>query len=218
MENNFSSAVPSLPKELQQKTKKTACDETQAAEDENIAVNDPFQMYCEEISRIPRLTQEQEAELFRQIAEGNAKAKQTVAEANLRLVVSIAGQYRNCSVPLPDLVQEGNLGLMKAVEKFDASLGFRFSTYAHPWIRKYILEALRSQGRTIVLSQAEQAEIKKIKNAAENLEKELGEPPTDELLAYVLHMPFGKVVETRFLIASGVLIPLSFPDENDPVF
>ena len=186
---------------------KAACDESQTAEEGFSDMENTFQLYWEEVSRIPLLTAEQERMLFLRIAEGDEKAKNDVIEANLRLVVSIAVKYKKSPLDFPTLVQEGNLGLIKAVEMFDDSRGFRFSTYATWWIRKYILNAINKQGRLIVLPDAVLARIRKLNDTTEQLEKKYGGTPTDELLAYSLGTTVEKIIEIKRL-ASEIILPL----------
>ena len=187
--------------------KKAACDEAQTAEDGFPDMENTFQLYWEEVSRIPCLAAEQERKLFLRIAEGDEKAKNDVIKANLRLVVSIAVKYKKSPLDFPTLVQEGNLGLIKAVEMFDGSRGFRFSTYATWWIRKYILGAINKQGRLIVLPDAVLARIRKLNDTTEQLEKKYGGTPTDELLAYSLGTTVEKIIEIKRL-ASEIIFPL----------
>ena len=199
----------SLPSDEElSKIEKAACEGSQTAENGFSETEIVFQLYWNEVSSIPLLSAEREKELFSRIADGDEDAKTAVTEANLRLVVFVASKYRNSPLDFTDLVQEGNLGLMRAVEKFDASRGFRFSTYATWWIRKYILEAISRQVNLISLPDSALSRIRKFNAAVEKLEKQFGGAPTDEMLAYELNMPLEKITETR-LLASGSILPLN---------
>jgi RNA polymerase primary sigma factor len=152
-------------------------EETRATSRENLRV------YLKEIGRIPLLTREQEGELARQVRAGDAAAKARLTEANLRLVVQIARRYLNRGLPLPDLIEEGNIGLLRAVEKFDGDRGTRFSTYATWWIRQAIVRALANQARTIRLPVHVELLLGRYKRERQRLTQELERPPTMEELA-----------------------------------
>ncbi len=158
---------------------------------------DPIQTYLQEIGRIPLLSPEEERDLARKAQRGSRDAKAQLAVANLRLVVSIAKRYAGLGLPLLDLIQEGNLGLMRAVEKFDPERGYRFSTYATWWIRQAITRALTQTARSIRLPESLIQRIRRIHEAEAFWVEENGEPPTDEELAEFLKIPIEQVQEAR---------------------
>jgi RNA polymerase primary sigma factor len=164
-------------------------EETRATSRENLRV------YLKEIVRIPLLTREQESELGRRVRAGDAAAKARLAEANLRLVVQIARRYLNRGLPLPDLIEEGNIGLLRAVEKFDAERGTRFATYATWWIRQAIVRALANQARTIRLPVHIELLLGRYKREQQRLTGELERPPTMEELATALGTTLEQVEE-----------------------
>ena len=152
-------------------------------------------VYLEEISRIPLLTREQEAEVARRVRAGDAAAKQRMVEANLRLVVQIARRYLNRGLPLPDLIEEGNIGLLRAVEKFDPDRGLRFSTYAVWWIRQAVARALANQARTIRLPVHVELLLGRYAREQKRLLQELQRAPTEEELARALNTSLEQVRE-----------------------
>ena len=156
-------------------------------------VDEPIKMYLREIGQIPLLTNERELELAKRISEGDERAKQELMEANFRLVVSIAKKHTNRGLKLLDLIQEGNIGLMKAVEKFESNKGFKFSTYATWWIRQAITRAIADQGRTIRIPVHMIETINKIKKASRIHLQETGKEPTADYLAKTVEMPVEKV-------------------------
>ncbi|MGH2347190.1 MAG: sigma-70 family RNA polymerase sigma factor, partial [Chloroflexota bacterium] len=147
---------------------------------EPTVVVDSVANYLREIAKIPRITPKQEIELAKRIEEGDDAAKRRMIEANLRLVVSVAKHYLNQGFPLLDLIQEGNIGLIRAVEKFDYRKGYRFSTYAVWWIRQAVTRALSDRGRTIRVPVHVYEEMSKLSAAVDYLRQELGEDPTPE--------------------------------------
>ena len=164
-------------------------EETRATSRENLRV------YLKEIVRIPLLTREQESELGRRARAGDAAARARLTEANLRLVVQIARRYLNRGLPLPDLIEEGNIGLLRAVEKFDAERGTRFATYATWWIRQAIVRALANQARTIRLPVHIELLLGRYKREQQRLTQELERPPTMEELATALGTTVDQVEE-----------------------
>jgi RNA polymerase primary sigma factor len=164
-------------------------EETRATSRENLRV------YLKEIEGIPLLSREQEGELARRIRAGDAGAKARLTEANLRLVVQIARRYLNRGLPLPDLIEEGNIGLLRAVEKFDGERGTRFSTYATWWIRQAIVRALANQARTIRLPVHVELLLGRYKREQQRLTQELERPPTMEELAAALGTTVDQVEE-----------------------
>ncbi|CAM3140094.1 RNA polymerase sigma factor RpoD [Streptobacillus ratti] len=160
---------------------------------ESSDVDEPIKMYLREIGQIPLLKSEEEFELAKRIGEGDERAKQQLMESNLRLVVSIAKKHTNRGLKLLDLIQEGNIGLMKAVEKFESDKGFKFSTYATWWIRQAITRAIADQGRTIRIPVHMIETINKIKKASRIHLQETGKEPTDDYLAEIVEMPVEKV-------------------------
>ncbi len=164
-------------------------EEARATSRENLRV------YLKEIAGIPVLTREQEGDLARRVREGDAAAKARLTEANLRLVVQIARRYLNRGLPLLDLIEEGNLGLLRAVEKFDGERGTRFSTYAVWWIRQAIVRALANQARTIRLPVHVGLLLSRYKREQQRLTQELERPPTTEELAEALGTTVAHVEE-----------------------
>ena len=156
---------------------------------EGIAIDDPVRMYLKEIGKVPLLLPEEEMSLAKKIEEGNQIAKKKLAEANLRLVVSIAKRYVGRGMLFLDLIQEGNLGLIKAVEKFDYRKGFKFSTYATWWIRQAITRAIADQARTIRIPVHMVETINKLIRVSRQLLQELGREPHAEEVAKIMEMP-----------------------------
>ncbi len=158
-------------------------------------IDDPVKIYLREIGNIKMLTPEEEQDIARRIAEGDVSAKKRLSEANLRLVVSIAKRYIGRGMPLLDLIQEGNLGLIKAVDKFDPSKGFKFSTYATWWIRQSVSRAIADQARTIRIPVHMVENINRVKKAQSHLLNENGKDPTTAEIAEYSDIPEEKVVE-----------------------
>ena len=166
-----------------------------AADNRNVAMDDPVKVYLKEIGRVPLLTPEEEIELAIRIGDNDQQAKQRLAEANLRLVVSIAKRYVGRGMQFLDLIQEGNLGLIKAVDKFDYTKGFKFSTYATWWIRQAITRAIADQARTIRIPVHMVETINKVKKTNSQLLHKNGRDPTAEEIAAELDMSVEKVRE-----------------------
>ena len=162
---------------------------------DGISIEDPVRMYLKEIGKVPLLSADEEVELAKRMAEGDEEAKKRLAEANLRLVVSIAKRYVGRGMLFLDLIQEGNLGLIKAVEKFDYHKGFKFSTYATWWIRQAITRAIADQARTIRIPVHMVETINKLIRVSRQLLQELGREPTPEEIAAELDMPVERVRE-----------------------
>jgi len=187
--------------------------------DNNIAkeltINDPVRMYLKEIGKISLLSLEEETELSERIAAGDELAKNTLAESNLRLVVSIAKRYVGRGMLFLDLIQEGNIGLMKAVEKFDAGKGYKFSTYATWWIRQAITRAIADQARTIRVPVHMVETINKLSRFQRQLTLELNREPTDEELAKKMGMPLDKVREVIKIAQDPVSLETPIGEEDD---
>ena len=177
----------------------TPADENEEAEsslsNEGIAIDDPVKVYLKEIGRVPLLSPEEEIDLAIRISEGDETAKKRLSEANLRLVVSIAKRYLGRGMQFLDLIQEGNLGLIKAVEKFDYTKGFKFSTYATWWIRQAITRAIADQARTIRIPVHMVETINKVKKVSSQLLHTNGHEPTADEISAELDMPVDKVRE-----------------------
>ena len=171
---------------------------------EGIAIDDPVKIYLKEIGRVPLLSPEEEIELAQRMATGDPYARKRLSEANLRLVVSIAKKYVGRGMQFLDLIQEGNLGLIKAVEKFDYTKGFKFSTYATWWIRQAITRAIADQARTIRIPVHMVETITKVKKVSSQLLHENGHDPTPEEIAEKLEMPVEKVRERHVAIIEAV--------------
>ena len=182
---------------------------------EGINVDDPVRMYLREIGRIPLLTFEQELDLAKRILEGDEEAKQKLAESNLRLVVSIAKKYVGRGMLFLDLIQEGNMGLIKAVEKFDYTKGFKFSTYATWWIRQAITRAIADQARTIRIPVHMVETINKLIRTSRHLLQQLGREPTPEEIAGEMEIPVEKVMEIQKIAQDPVSLETPIGEEDD---
>ena len=182
---------------------------------EGISVDDPVRMYLREIGKIPLLTFDEELNLAKRILEGDEEAKQKLAESNLRLVVSIAKKYVGRGMLFLDLIQEGNMGLIKAVEKFDYTKGFKFSTYATWWIRQAITRAIADQARTIRIPVHMVETINKLIRTSRNLLQQLGREPTPEEIAQEMEIPVEKVVEIQKIAQDPVSLETPIGEEED---
>lgn len=180
-----------------------------------VKINDPVRMYLKEIGRVPLLTADEEVSLALKIEQGDQEAKQRLAEANLRLVVSIAKRYVGRGMQFLDLIQEGNMGLMKAVEKFDYRKGFKFSTYATWWIRQAITRAIADQARTIRIPVHMVETINKLIRIQRQLLQELGKEPTSEQIAEKMEMPTEKVREILKIAQEPVSLETPIGEEDD---
>lgn len=176
---------------------------------------DPVRAYLKEIGKIPLLTPEEEAKLAEKAKSGDEEAKKQLAEANLRLVVSIAKRYGNRGMHLLDLIQEGNIGLMKAIEKFDYAKGYKFSTYASWWIRQALVRSIADQSRTIRIPVHMVESINKMYRLSRAMTQELGREPTAEELAERLDMPVERVLEIRKISLEPVSLETPVGDEED---
>ena len=182
---------------------------------EGISVDDPVRMYLREIGRIPLLTFEEELELAQRILENDEDAKQKLAESNLRLVVSIAKKYVGRGMLFLDLIQEGNMGLIKAVEKFDYTKGFKFSTYATWWIRQAITRAIADQARTIRIPVHMVETINKLIRTSRHLLQQLGREPTPEEIAKEMEISVEKVMEIQKIAQDPVSLETPIGEEDD---
>ena len=182
---------------------------------EGINVDDPVRMYLREIGRIPLLTFDQELDLAKRILDGDEDAKKRLAESNLRLVVSIAKKYVGRGMLFLDLIQEGNMGLIKAVEKFDYTKGFKFSTYATWWIRQAITRAIADQARTIRIPVHMVETINKLIRTSRHLLQQLGREPTPEEIAEEMEIPVEKVMEIQKIAQDPVSLETPIGEEDD---
>ncbi len=182
---------------------------------EGIAIDDPVKVYLKEIGRVPLLATEEEIELAQRMKTGDRYAKKRLCEANLRLVVSIAKKYVGRGMQFLDLIQEGNLGLIKAVEKFDYTKGFKFSTYATWWIRQAITRAIADQARTIRIPVHMVETITKVKKVSSQLLHENGHDPSPEEIAEKLSMPVDKVREIMRVAQDPVSLETPIGEEED---
>jgi RNA polymerase primary sigma factor len=182
---------------------------------EGINIDDPVRMYLKEIGKVPLLTAEEEVELAKRIEKGDMEAKRKLAEANLRLVVSIAKRYVGRGMLFLDLIQEGNLGLIKAVEKFDYRKGYKFSTYATWWIRQAITRAIADQARTIRIPVHMVETINKLIRVSRQLLQELGRDPLPEEIAEEMDLPVEKVREIIKIAQEPVSLETPIGEEED---
>ena len=181
----------------------------------DLTINDPVRMYLKEIGQIKLLTTEEELELADRIQEGDEQAKATLAEANLRLVVSIAKRYVGRGMLFLDLIQEGNIGLMKAVEKFDVSKGYKFSTYATWWIRQAITRAIADQARTIRVPVHMVETINKLARVERQLTLELNREPTEEELSKKMGISVDKIRDIYKISQEPVSLEIPIGEEDD---
>ena len=182
---------------------------------DGISIDDPVKVYLKEIGRVPLLSAEEEVELAIRMSEGDVAAKKRLSEANLRLVVSIAKRYVGRGMQFLDLIQEGNLGLIKAVEKFDYTKGYKFSTYATWWIRQAITRAIADQARTIRIPVHMVETINKVIRVSRQLLQELGHDPTPEEISAQMNMPVDKVREILKIAQEPVSLETPIGEEED---
>ncbi|HHW46921.1 MAG TPA: RNA polymerase sigma factor RpoD [Clostridiales bacterium] len=182
---------------------------------DSISLDDPVKIYLKEIGRVPLLTAEEEIELAKKIKDGDEHAKKRLTEANLRLVVSIAKRYVGRGMHFLDLIQEGNVGLIKAVEKFDYTKGFKFSTYATWWIRQAITRAIADQARTIRIPVHMVETINRLKKVQSQLLHEKGHEPTEEQIAEAMNMPVERVREIMRVAQEPVSMETPIGPEED---
>ncbi|MCR5374544.1 MAG: RNA polymerase sigma factor RpoD [Lachnospiraceae bacterium] len=182
---------------------------------DGISIEDPVRMYLKEIGKVPLLTAQEEIELAKRLEKGDADAKKRLAEANLRLVVSIAKRYVGRGMLFLDLIQEGNLGLIKAVEKFDYKKGFKFSTYATWWIRQAITRAIADQARTIRIPVHMVETINKLIRVSRQLLQELGREPTPEEIAKEMNLSVDRVREILKISQEPVSLETPIGEEED---
>ena len=205
----------------EEETELPALDETQIGRlehelsAEGVALDDPVKTYLKEIGQVPLLTAEQETELARAAQAGDEDARRHLSEANLRLVVSVAKRYAGRGLPFLDLIQEGNLGLMKAAEKFEPDRGFKFSTYATWWIRQSITRAIADQGRTIRIPVHLVESINRVKKTAGELLRRTGREPTAEEIAAQLDMEPARVRELIQLAQDPISLETPVGEEED---
>ena len=182
---------------------------------DGVNIDDPVRMYLREIGRIPLLSYDEELELAKKVLEGDEEAKQKLAESNLRLVVSIAKKYVGRGMLFLDLIQEGNMGLIKAVEKFDYTKGYKFSTYATWWIRQAITRAIADQARTIRIPVHMVETINKLIRTSRHLLQQLGREPTPEEIAEEMEIPVEKVMEIQKIAQDPVSLETPIGEEDD---
>ena len=208
-------ALPALEElqEIEEVTEEEIAD-TDALVD-TFSTDDPVRMYLKEIGKVPLLTPEEEQDLARRMADGDEEAKRRMAEANLRLVVSIAKRYVGRGMLFLDLIQEGNLGLIKAVDKFDYTKGYKFSTYATWWIRQAITRAIADQARTIRIPVHMVETINKVIRVSRQLLQELGHDPSAEEIAEEMGMPVDKVRDILKIAQEPVSLETPIGEEED---
>jgi RNA polymerase primary sigma factor len=197
------------------KEKEKAAEEEELSAPAGVKINDPVRMYLKEIGRVSLLTADEERDLAIRILDGDQEAKQELAEANLRLVVSIAKRYVGRGMHFLDLIQEGNMGLMKAVEKFDHEKGFKFSTYATWWIRQAITRAIADQARTIRIPVHMVETINKLVRIQRQLLQDLGREPTPEEIGAEMDLPTEKVREILKIAQEPVSLETPIGEEDD---
>jgi len=206
-----------MPEEAKPKPGLEGQDQGQADEaaPEEVTARTLLQRYLREIGKVPLLTEEEERELARRVKVGDPEAKERFITANLRLVVSIARRYMGYGLPLLDLIQEGNIGLMRAVERFDPEKGFKFSTYATWWIRQAIARAIAEQARTIRVPEHIIELIQKVNQAEEEFLHKHGRPPTLEELARKLDLPLEKVRQAKEIAAHPLSLETPVGEEEE---
>ena len=200
--------------EIEKGYEKTA-EESENSFTERGNAEDPVRMYLKEIGRIPLLSSEEEIELAKRMEEGDEEAKKKLSEANLRLTVSIAKRYSGRGMQFLDLIQEGNLGLIKAVEKFDYRKGYKFSTYATWWIRQSITRAIADQARTIRIPVHMVETMNRVNRTSRRLLQEYGREPTPEEIAEAMNMPVERVLEISKISQEPVSLETPIGEEED---
>jgi len=204
-----------IEKELPKLADEVVAEDLEAAIPDSINIDDPVRMYLKEIGKVPLLSAEEEREIAVRMAEGDEEAKRKLAEANLRLVVSIAKRYVGRGMLFLDLIQEGNLGLIKAVEKFDYTKGYKFSTYATWWIRQAITRAIADQARTIRIPVHMVETINKLIRVSRQLLQQYGRDPLPEELAKEMDIPEEKVREILKIAQEPVSLETPIGEEED---
>ena len=207
--------VEDFDKELDEIQNNETEEELDLSVPEGIGLDDPVRMYLKEIGKVPLLSAQEEIELAERMHNGDERAKKRLSEANLRLVVSIAKRYVGRGMLFLDLIQEGNLGLIKAVDKFDYTKGYKFSTYATWWIRQAITRAIADQARTIRIPVHMVETINKLVRVSRQLVQELGREPTHEELSKELGMPIDKVREISKISQEPVSLETPIGEEED---
>ena len=213
--NNADSATADKYAELENEIEQMMTTEEIEKMQEGLAIDDPVRMYLKEIGQVPLLEAEREHDLAERMMNGDEKAKDMIVQANLRLVVSIAKKHVGKGMAFLDLIQEGNLGLMKAVDKFDYSKGFKFSTYATWWIRQAITRAIADQARTVRIPVHMVETIHKVSRVSRNLLQELGREPTPEEIAAAIGMTPEKVRDTMKYALEPVSLETPIGEEED---
>lgn len=204
-----------FPEEVEKEYEGKREDEPEILHSERGSAEDPVRMYLKEIGRIPLLSSEEEIELAKRMEMGDEEAKKKLSEANLRLTVSIAKRYSGRGMQFLDLIQEGNLGLIKAVEKFDYRKGYKFSTYATWWIRQSITRAIADQARTIRIPVHMVEIMNRVNRTSRRLLQEYGREPTPEEIAVTMNLPVERILEVSKISQEPVSLETPIGEEED---
>ena len=204
-----------FPEEVEKEYEGKREDEPEILHSERGSAEDPVRMYLKEIGRIPLLSSEEEIELAKRMEMGDEEAKKKLSEANLRLTVSIAKRYSGRGMQFLDLIQEGNLGLIKAVEKFDYRKGYKFSTYATWWIRQSITRAIADQARTIRIPVHMVETMNRVNRTSRRLLQEYGREPTPEEIAVTMNLPVERILEVSKISQEPVSVETPIGEEED---
>lgn len=204
-----------FPEEVEKEYEGKREDESEILHSERGSAEDPVRMYLKEIGRIPLLSSEEEIELAKRMEMGDEEAKKKLSEANLRLTVSIAKRYSGRGMQFLDLIQEGNLGLIKAVEKFDYRKGYKFSTYATWWIRQSITRAIADQARTIRIPVHMVETMNRVNRTSRRLLQEYGREPTPEEIAVTMNLPIERILEVSKISQEPVSLETPIGEEED---
>lgn len=204
-----------FPEEVEKEYEGKREDEPEILHSERGSAEDPVRMYLKEIGRIPLLSSEEEIELAKRMEMGDEEAKKKLSEANLRLTVSIAKRYSGRGMQFLDLIQEGNLGLIKAVEKFDYRKGYKFSTYATWWIRQSITRAIADQARTIRIPVHMVETMNRVNRTSRRLLQEYGREPTSEEIAVTMNLPVERILEVSKISQEPVSLETPIGEEED---
>ena len=204
-----------FPEEVEKEYEGNREDEPEILHSERGGAEDPVRMYLKEIGRIPLLSSEEEIELAKRMEMGDEEAKKKLSEANLRLTVSIAKRYSGRGMQFLDLIQEGNLGLIKAVEKFDYRKGYKFSTYATWWIRQSITRAIADQARTIRIPVHMVETMNRVNRTSRRLLQEYGREPTPEEIAVTMNLPVERILEVSKISQEPVSLETPIGEEED---